>query len=280
MKLIDSGAFANCSILNKVTFEGAEPPAVEGEPFAGVKKNRCAVYVPAKTVKAYRESNELWNDFIFAMPVSATNKFVSFCSDVDFTSRQFNGTKWVDPSAIKMYWANKSKNNDPTYLSLSMTDDKETFTIPAGFGLVMKTSSEGGSGYIFMPPVGASHKAVLIEENNMLKGVTELTQMGPIVEAHPENKYYILDHPNYPNTFVRIKDLQLSAGRAYLEMPTSLGASEAKIMVTLEDETDGILLINSDEQNANGSIYDIQGRKVENPTKGIYIVNGKKVVMK
>ena len=280
VKLIDSGAFANCSILNKVTFEGAEPPAVEGEPFAGVKKNRCAVYVPAKTVKAYRESNELWNDFIFAMPVSATNKFVSFCSDVDFTSRQFNGTKWVDPSAIKMYWANKSKNNDPTYLSLSMTDDKETFTIPAGFGLVMKTSSEGGSGYIFMPPVGASHKAVLIEENNMLKGVTELTQMGPIVEAHPENKYYILDHPNYPNTFVRIKDLQLSAGRAYLEMPTSLGASEAKIMVTLEDETDGILLINSDEQNANGSIYDIQGRKVENPTKGIYIVNGKKVVMK
>lgn len=280
VKLIDSGAFVNCSILNKVTFEGAEPPAVEGEPFAGVTKNKCAVYVPAKTVKAYRESNELWNDFIFAMPVSATKKFVSFCSDVDFTSRQFNGTKWVDPSAIKMYWANKSKNNDPTYLSLSMTDDKETFTIPAGFGLVMKTSSKGGSGYIFMPPVGASHKAVLIEENNMLKGVTELTQMGPIVEAHPENKYYILDHPNYPNTFVRITDLQLSAGRAYLEMPTSLGASEAKIMVTLEDETDGILLINSDEQNANGSIYDIQGRKVENPTKGIYIVNGKKVVMK
>ena len=105
--------------------------------------------------------------------------------------------------------------------------------------------------------------------------------MGPIVEAHPENKYYILDHPNYPNTFVRIKDLQLSAGRAYLEMPTSLGASEAKIMVTLEDETDGIMLIDNGKLTIdNDAVYDIQGRKVENPTKGIYIVNGKKVVVK
>ena len=28
------------------------------------------------------------------------------------------------------------------------------------------------------------------------------------------------------------------------------------------------------------TIYDLQGRKVENPTKGLYIVNGKKVVIK
>jgi hypothetical protein len=277
---IKASAFAGCPMLNKVTFESEVPPVLEGDPFADVNKNMCAVYVPAKTVKAYRESNELWNEFIFATLLSASKKFVSFCSDVPFTTRQFNGKRWVDPVSVWMYWASKAKNNTPGSVTLTATRDYETKVIPAGFGLVMKTSSTGGSGYIFMPPVGAVEKSDLIADNNMLKGVTELTQMGPIVEAHPENKYYILDHPNYPNTFVRITDLQLSAGRAYLEMPTSLGASEAKIMVTLEDETDGILLINSDEQNANGSIYDIQGRKVENPTKGIYIVNGKKVVMK
>jgi hypothetical protein len=37
--------------------------------------------------------------------------------------------------------------------------------------------------------------------------------------------------------------------------------------------------INDDEQNAR-NIYDIQGRKVENLSKGIYIINGKKVVVK
>jgi hypothetical protein len=64
-------------------------------------------------------------------------------------------------------------------------------------------------------------------------------------------------------------------------MPVSIFDGGAKAIITFEDDvTDGIKLIDGDEQNANGSIYDIQGRKVENPTKGIYIVNGKKVVIK
>jgi hypothetical protein len=28
------------------------------------------------------------------------------------------------------------------------------------------------------------------------------------------------------------------------------------------------------------AIYDLQGRRVSNPTKGLYIVNGKKVIVK
>jgi hypothetical protein len=30
----------------------------------------------------------------------------------------------------------------------------------------------------------------------------------------------------------------------------------------------------------NNEYFDLQGRKVANPTKGLYIVNGKKVVIK
>ena len=36
----------------------------------------------------------------------------------------------------------------------------------------------------------------------------------------------------------------------------------------------------ADMQGAEIKVYDIQGRKVERTSKGIYIVNGKKVVMK
>ena len=35
-----------------------------------------------------------------------------------------------------------------------------------------------------------------------------------------------------------------------------------------------------DGQQPTESIYDLQGRRVENPSKGIYIVNGKKTVIK
>ena len=270
---IKNAAFGECTMLNKVTFENAEPPVVEGDPFTEVTKDKCAIYVPAKTVKAYRESNELWNEFIFAVPVSATKKFVSFCSDVPFTTRQFNGTRWVAQSLIWMYWVDKRKNNDPTDIVLTPTRDYETKIIPAGFGLVMKTTSTGGSGYIFMPPVGAVEKSDLIADNNLLKGVTVATQMKDIVDANPENNYYILTN----NNFQRVISGSLAAGLAYLELPTTMGSAK---VITLEDEvTDGIKIIDADEQNA-GSTYDIQGRKVENPTKGIYIVNGKKVVVK
>ena len=33
-------------------------------------------------------------------------------------------------------------------------------------------------------------------------------------------------------------------------------------------------------EHSDNSVYDLQGRKVARPTKGLYIVNGKKVVVK
>ena len=280
---IKNAVFAGCIALNKVTFESEDAPVLDGDPFASigngadVTRAKCAIYVPAKMVSTYRNSNELWNDFIFASPVSASYKFVSFCSDVPFTTKRFNGTRWITASNIFMYWIDMNKNNSSTTLTLSPTRDSEYSTIPAGFGLVMKTSSEGGSGYIFMPPVGAVEKSDLIADNNRLKGVTVDTEMDPIISANPDYKYFALTN----NQFRPIgKENTLSAGRAYLEMPASIFGGESKVVFTLVDDvTDGILLINGDEQNV-GNIYDIQGRKVENATKGIYIVNGKKFVIK
>ena len=270
---IKDAAFNGCSMLNKVTFESEVPAAVVGDPFVGVTKNKCAVYVPAKMVKTYRESNDLWNEFIFASPVSATKKFVSFTSGVPFTTRQFNGKRWVDPVSVWMYWVDKAKNNTSASITMTATRDYETKVIPAGFGLVMKTSSTGGSGYIFMPPVGAVEKSDLIADNNLLKGVLVATQMKDIVDANPENNYYILTN----NNFQRVISGNLAAGLAYLELPSNLGSAK---VITLDDEsTDGIKIIDADEQNAV-SIYDIQGRKVETLSKGIYIKNGKKFVVK
>lgn len=42
--------------------------------------------------------------------------------------------------------------------------------------------------------------------------------------------------------------------------------------------SDGIETITSEEKTGNGQIYDLSGRKVNKPQRGIYIVNGKKVI--
>lgn len=45
------------------------------------------------------------------------------------------------------------------------------------------------------------------------------------------------------------------------------------------DETTNIQQVESGKLNVEG-YYDLQGRKVAQPTKGLYIHNGKKVVIK
>ena len=52
---------------------------------------------------------------------------------------------------------------------------------------------------------------------------------------------------------------------------------------TVDGESTGIIAIENGELNAidfNGAVYDLQGRKVSTPKHGVYVVNGKKVVIK
>ena len=49
----------------------------------------------------------------------------------------------------------------------------------------------------------------------------------------------------------------------------------------LEEDTDGVVkLVIPAEAISNGDYYTLQGVKVNKPTKGVYIHNGKKVIIK
>lgn len=66
----------------------------------------------------------------------------------------------------------------------------------------------------------------------------------------------------------------IGAFRAYF---TGLSASGARLSF-IDDETTGINAIENVENNVK--MYDLQGRRVAAPQKGLYIVNGKKVLVK
>ena len=80
----------------------------------------------------------------------------------------------------------------------------------------------------------------------------------------------------------------LKVGLKSTSMPTSYWAIFDNFRLyyygskTAEEVATGIdaSLVNSEERIVNSAVYDLQGRVVKNPTKGLYIVNGKKVVIK
>jgi hypothetical protein len=76
----------------------------------------------------------------------------------------------------------------------------------------------------------------------------------------------------------------VATNRAYLHIATSLApAAGSRMVMVFGDETTGIIdatRLNDNVEMINDNVYDLQGRKVAQPTKGLYIVNGKKVVIK
>ena len=73
----------------------------------------------------------------------------------------------------------------------------------------------------------------------------------------------------YPNSSSKLKGM-----RAYIKVPSG----EAPTLMVDEDGTTGIKTIDNGELTID-NYYDLQGRKVSHPTKGLYIVNGKKIII-
>ena len=92
------------------------------------------------------------------------------------------------------------------------------------------------------------------------------------IEFQENNQFYILNGANYFK--VGEVDGEFGVYYPYCDAPQSV--AELWVLEVAEF-TDGISNVVIDE---NAVIYDLTGRKVKNAVKGIYIVNGKKVLVK
>lgn len=103
-------------------------------------------------------------------------------------------------------------------------------------------------------------------------------------------KYYIFGNGSLGQGFYYQgtrggNSINVKAHRAGLRLPTSGFAPAKGFVIDFEaaknNATTGISTINTEVgETGNTTIYDLQGRVVTNPKPGLYIVNGKKVVIK
>lgn len=131
---------------------------------------------------------------------------------------------------------------------------------------------------------------------NDCSSTTEIYTFHPVMEntyIADKHGYYLNSeqnsfvYNNNPKAYVQplryYMTIQDRGDMSYIE-PANGGASKAKICVIGEDEPTGITDLVDDAANASGKVYNLQGVVVGNTTeglpKGVYIKNGRKIIVK
>ena len=187
--------------------------------------------------------------------VTMTDDIATFCCayDLDFTN----------VSGLKAYLAGGYDKANGKVMLMRVN------SVPAGTGLILM----GEAGTYEVP-----YSTSTAFYTNLLKGVTASTTINP---TDGSNTNFILANGTNGIGFYAVSSSgELAAGKAYLQLPTS--AAQAKsVKMVFEDETTGIVEnYEFENKNNDGTVYDLMGRKVKNMTKGMYIMNGKKVIIK
>ena len=170
----------------------------------------------------------------------------------------FSSAYAVDFSAEEGLTAYTAKVNDGNAtITLTAIEDG---IVPANTGVILK--GEAGD------YTGAITTTEATVDNDLKANATEITGNGSI---------YVLNNGTKGIGFYQLSETgTLAAGKAYLEITSS-----AKAYTFVWNESTGI------EENyefgtmsSDAATYDLSGRKVANPAKGLYIKNGKKFIVK
>lgn len=142
---------------------------------------------------------------------------------------------------------------------------KKVTKVPAGTGLVLEGDEEATYPKTYKIPVIATADAI---NGNLLKAaMTETTAV--------EGDYVLAYKSSVRAFFPAEEDLQIPAGKAYLHID-----SGAPAFLPFDAETTGISATLKNSEKANKEIFNLAGQRVSQPTKGLYIVGGRKVVVK
>lgn len=188
------------------------------------------------------------------VPVSQTYKIGTFVSPVHLSQ---------DDASLKFYTGKIVDN----YLVLTKHDGN----IPANTPFLIEyqdgAAYENGAVYL---DIADNADALGSEVHNSLAGSIETlaTPSGPIYTLQP-----VTENESTELMFCRYNGTTVKGGKAYLS-----SESAVKGIRFNTGESTGIEAIATEK--ASKEIFDLSGRRVKNPTSGLYIINGQKVYVK
>ncbi|MBR1547715.1 MAG: hypothetical protein IJ637_03195 [Prevotella sp.] len=148
---------------------------------------------------------------------------------------------------------------DGTNVTLNKVND-----VPAGTGVVLKGAADDYT----IPVIASSETA----KGDLLGSATAATAF----DAIDGKDIYMLAKNGENAQFKKVSAGSVAAGKAYLAVAKS--AAPALNVVFAGADVTAIKAVDAAQQN--GAVFNLAGQRVAQPTKGLYIVNGKKIAIK
>lgn len=183
---------------------------------------------------------------------SETNAWASYYAEEDLQI----------PAGLKAYIVKSVTGN-------SVVVDEVTY-IPQHEGVLLTYEEVAPKNAIF----AEAYTGATQEFANLLLGCSEATAVETLTADG--SSIYVL----YNDEFVKTTKGNIKPFRCYLELGAEVAAAEGRLSIVEDNDVTALKLVNSEERIVNSEVYDLQGRKVNQPAKGLYILNGKKVVIK
>lgn len=224
----------------------------------GVKKLEGIILHNGDVVSAKPNSTNVAFDYVLIEKVSdlapiSSAKFATY-------SPSSNVTVPVGESGIKVYTAKVEGNQ------INLTQVEAGKVLKAGTGYVIAGEEK-------------SYEFALTNDDDDDEAIAgnDLKVAGEGLTATADTKYYVLTKRAEGVGFGKVADgVNIPAGKCYIDLSET--ASKATFL-SFGGETTGISNVNAAKANAN-EYFSLQGVKTMKPNKGIYIHNGKKVVIK
>lgn len=252
-------AFCNCSKLTDIYITSKEKPVAEryGFPFKNdpkvhVMKDFVDIFSGLKTSENYNPCNT--TNFDSNLPLTLGKEWTTFTSAYNL---DFSGVE-----GLTAYTAKYNEAND----AVALTPVKK---VKAHTGLILK----GEAGQTYTLPILASNEAGLeaVTDNQLVDCVDAVWSTGR------KNDYFLSN-----GKFVKSdNDGWALPGKSFLYISSGrVNQSESPLRVYVDNTATAINGITNNPVVKDEAYYNLQGVKVQHPQHGVFIHNGKKVVLK
>ena len=178
--------------------------------------------------------------------------------------------------SLKAYIATNADDNNKT---VTMT---RIYKVPANTGLYLVGDEDDYEIPYYTGDDTESTTGNLLVRTYLWKSDVKVSN----ADSDGKYRYILAKQTNGDNSTIGFYEVttsthKLADHKAYLETNINITHAEARVALIFDDEeTTGIQTVEKKPVVNDNVYYTLSGQRVQNPTKGLYIVNGKKVFIK